>query len=69
MVENLSSFYKRLINVKDVNNKPLFESWELDQIVTAAQEPQYPAISAKSWAISDSKKNEIFTGKNHDMQY
>lgn len=26
-------------------------------------------MSAKAWAISDSKKHEIFHGKNHDVQY
>ena len=38
MVENLPSFYRKVVNVKDCNNKPIFESWELDQIVNAALE-------------------------------
>lgn len=36
MVENLPSFYRKIVNVKDSDNKPLFESFELDQIVIAA---------------------------------
>ena len=29
---------------------------------------QYPIISAKAWAISNSKKGEVFDGKNQDAQ-
>lgn len=36
MVENLPNFYRRIVNIKDCNNKPIFEPWELDQIVIAA---------------------------------
>jgi hypothetical protein len=36
MVENLPNFYRRLANVRDINNKAMFESYELDQIVIAA---------------------------------
>lgn len=69
MVENLPSFYRRIANVKDGHNKPIFDSWELDQIVIAAQELQYPIVSAKAWALSDTKKHEVYHGKNHDIQY
>ena len=51
MVENLPKFYRKIVNVKDCDNRPLFESWELDQIVIAAQEEAFPIVSAKQWGV------------------
>jgi len=67
MVENLPNFYRSIVNVRDINNKPMFDYNELDTIVIQAQELQFPIVSAKAWAVCDSKKLDIFHGKNQDF--
>lgn len=69
MVENLPNFYRRIVNIKDCDGKPLFDYNDLDQIVIAAQGPNFPIVTAKAWGASDSKKGEVFHGKNQDEQF
>jgi len=64
MVENLPAFLRSLVRVKDDKGRQLFEPYELDNIVESAMSEQYPIISAKSWGISNTKKGEVFDGKN-----
>lgn len=71
MVSNLPVFYRSLIsNItwSDKSNCPIFDWYDLDQIVEATLSEQYPIISAKKWAISDKHKGVVMQGKNHDDQ-
>ena len=66
---NLPAFYRHLISyVRDEKDRPVFDPYELDQIVEAAMSNQIPLVSAKKWAISDSKKGEVRFGKGQDDQ-
>ena len=67
MVLNLPAFYRHLVSyIRDEKDRPVFDYYELDQIVEAAMSRSIPLITAKKWAISDSKKGEVHHGKNQD---
>jgi hypothetical protein len=52
--------------MRDEKNRPVFDPYELDQIVDGAMSNTIPLVSAKKWAISESKKGEVYFGKNQD---
>ena len=46
----------------------MFDCQEVEQIVEAAQYENFPIVSAKAWAIAETKKGEIMHGKDQNIQ-
>ena len=65
MVLNLPAFLRSLVNkTKDEKNQPVFNYWELDDIICAATSKEIPILSAKRWGISNHKNGLVYEGKN-----
>ena len=65
MVLNLPVFLRSMINkTRDEKNNLVFDTWELDDIVSSATAKQLPILTAKRWAISNHKNGIVYEGKN-----
>lgn len=46
----------------------VFDYYEIETIIEAAQQENFPIVSAKAWAIAEPKKGEIIHGKEQNIQ-
>ncbi|CDW73870.1 d-alanyl-d-alanine carboxypeptidase family protein [Stylonychia lemnae] len=61
--KDLGSLYRSMI--QDIK---IFDPFEVDTIIDQAQQDQFPIVSAKAWAISETKKGVIMHGKDQTFQ-